>query len=370
MVRTKADPRREVGAIVHVKCTNVLPTHAECSRIFGRSFKAIFCNGKVKEVELQTNNAGRNSTHLVVLFEIAGVMKITKTLLLSKVYPGAAPGPRPPSPDVEIVTPARVTHVNRDDHSGGLQTNLHRTLTNAAPNHCNIPDGFLPMQQERMGSFGKKKQRTSKPTKRKASIPAHLSQRNDSEPTMPSFSDVCFTQVPGYEMDDDSMVDKDGKMPPVSEAQLAQMRVAERERQLDDKMALLEKQQRKMMLMIQGYSQGLSNTLAASTPAVLLTKTDKSTKSLPLPKTPPKSPPTGSDDPIAVASPVPSPTNQAPVVAVATTRTATNNNMQQGQDPDTDNAVVHTQSTINTDSSDSKYDADVVAELCSNKGER
>ena len=46
--------------------------------------------------------------------------------------------------------------------------------------------------------------------------------------------------------------------------------------------------------------------------------------------------------------------------------------MQQGQDPDTDNAVVHTQSTINTESSgsDSEYDADVVAELRSDKGER
>ena len=193
MVRTKTDPRKEVGSTVHVKCTNVFSTSAECSRVFGRSYKAIYCDGEVKEVEVRKSDAGRNTTYLTVEFKIAGVMEVTRTLSLSKVYAGPAPGPRPPSPDVEIVTPARVATLNRDDHSSGMvQGNLHRTPRTLSEFFgISPPDGFAAMQRQRLQSFGKKKQRTSK---RKASNnDQHKKSSDDNTPTMPSFSAVSFT---------------------------------------------------------------------------------------------------------------------------------------------------------------------------------
>ena len=91
-------------------------------------------------------------------------------------------------------------------------------------------------------------------------------------------------------MDNNLMVDNNGKTPPLSKVQLDQMLVAKRKRQLDNKMALLEHQQRKIWLLIQGYNQGLSNTLAASTPVVLPDKNDKPDKPLRSPKMALKSP--------------------------------------------------------------------------------
>ena len=159
MVRTKNDPRREIGSIVHVKCTHLFSTNAECSRIFGRSFKTIFCDGKVIGVESRTLEAGRNSTHISIEFKIAGVMELKQTLSLSKVYPGPAPGPRPPSPDVEIVTPARVATLNRDDHSlGPPQANLHRTPKTVTEFFGGSqPNGFAAMQRRRLEYFSNKK---------------------------------------------------------------------------------------------------------------------------------------------------------------------------------------------------------------------
>ena len=74
MVRTKSDPRKEEGAIVHVKCTNVFSTNAECCRVFGKSYKAIYCNGIVCNVKSQTSDAGQNTTYLTVFFRVVGVM--------------------------------------------------------------------------------------------------------------------------------------------------------------------------------------------------------------------------------------------------------------------------------------------------------
>ena len=163
MAKSKADPRKEVGADVHVKCTNVLSTHSECSRIYGSKFKAVFCDGEVKDVRIRSTDAGRNCTKLYVEFKIAGVMEVKRWLSLAKVYAGKAPGPRPPSPDVEIVTPARVTTFNRDDLSRGpAQSNVHRTPKNVKDFFGTSVPGFTGMQRQRMG----KKQRTGSNPKR------------------------------------------------------------------------------------------------------------------------------------------------------------------------------------------------------------
>ena len=47
MVRTKVDPRKFFGAIVHIKCTKILSTTKECHRVFGENFKGTFVDSVV-----------------------------------------------------------------------------------------------------------------------------------------------------------------------------------------------------------------------------------------------------------------------------------------------------------------------------------
>ena len=283
-------------------------------------------------------------------------MEVTRELSLAKVYAGPAPGPRPPSPDVEIVTPARVTTINHDDHSRGLaQSNLHHTPKAGTISkffgNSKFPDGFAVMQRQRLLPFGKKKQRTG--SKRKASKRRNNdSDDSNDEPTIPSFSDVGFTQVPGADEDDsmiDSDADADGKMPAGP---------TKREMELQAMMESLQEKHKQLAMMIEGMSVPGSD---AATPASLPPKSPAKSP----PKSPPKLPSTGSEDPIVVAS---------PVVQVPAEIAAKNNDLTQASaDAATDTAVIHTQSQSQSQSqqsSDSEYDADVVAELNSDKGER
>ena len=156
MVRTKSDPRKVPGAIVHTKCTNVTATAKECHRLYGAAFKTRFTDGVVLEVRKKETDGGRSQTFLYIKFAVAGVTEISKEMLINKIYAGPAPGPRPPSPDVQIVTPARVTHFNYGDGSveGGRQANLHYQPKNkTVQDPFVVPPGFLAAQKQSLEMY-------------------------------------------------------------------------------------------------------------------------------------------------------------------------------------------------------------------------
>ena len=160
MAKGKADFRQTIGSTVHVKCTHLFSTKLECSRTFGSSFNSVFVDGTVEEVIKRTSDSGRRSTHIKIKFRVAGVAKITKVVALGKVHDGPAPGKRPPSPEVEIVTPAKISEFNRDDRSDGPpQSNLHRVPK--AKSSADIPPGFMSIQRYWYDDVNKKKQKVS-----------------------------------------------------------------------------------------------------------------------------------------------------------------------------------------------------------------
>ena len=79
-----------------------------------------------------------------------GVTEITKEMLIGRVYAGPAPVPRPPSPNVQIVTPACVATFNYSDGStpGLRQANLHyRPSLQTVQDFFNKPPGFVAAQR-------------------------------------------------------------------------------------------------------------------------------------------------------------------------------------------------------------------------------
>ena len=170
MVRTKVDPRKVEGAVVHTKCTNILSTTKECQCVFGKNFKGTFVDGVVMGVRVTRSEAGRNQTMIKVLFAVAGVFEITKELSLAKLSAGPAPGPRPPLPDVQIVTPARVATFNYGDGSDGLlQANLHHPGRQGQANDIPfpLPPGFLASQRMTLDACRDKKQKHNESKKKR-----------------------------------------------------------------------------------------------------------------------------------------------------------------------------------------------------------
>lgn len=218
MVRTKPDPRKVEGSVVHTKCTNILSTNKECHRVFGKGFKNKFVDGVVKGVRVTKTEAGRNQTMIKVCFTVAGVFETTLELSLAKLSAGPAPGPRPPSPDVQIVTPARVATFNYGDGSEGLlQANLHHSGRQGQSGDIPfpLPPGFLASQRMGLDAFRAKKQkldnsnRKKKKTKKSKEDKASIGRGGDENVAdafgdFPSFSSVGFTQVPGFDADNDN----------------------------------------------------------------------------------------------------------------------------------------------------------------------
>ena len=119
MAKGKSDPRKVTGAIVHTKCMNVTENANECRRFFGGQYKTRYTKGIVQSVRIDKTKAGRNQTWLTVKFLCGGVKKVTRDLLISKVYKGPVPGLPTPPPDPQIVTPAKVTAFNYNDNTDG-----------------------------------------------------------------------------------------------------------------------------------------------------------------------------------------------------------------------------------------------------------
>ena len=160
MGKGKDDARKKDGAAINAKTKHILKTKMEFHCNISKGFKGLFLNGTVLFWQTQSKNGGCIQTLSTCIYNVAAFRKETKELLSNKVLEGKAPEAKPPPPNSQIVTPAKMSTLNPENFQPDYtQTTLQWSpLENAfIMNPEGLPSGFIPEQYMLLAEYNEAK---------------------------------------------------------------------------------------------------------------------------------------------------------------------------------------------------------------------